>query len=199
MSVPHPKRKFHFGTTPNRVPEALSPADGTLGPRSISAALARRLAAAADGHRDGQEIYFQARFEPGADGDFDVTGPFSREQAEQQAPPEGFGIFGPYRTDECEDDISRTPVKRVTMELTNGEVLTFEGSRYDALFWSSSALEKFVVPYYAMIAGVDRATRLRDTFLTPAVFMIAHDPNTEETMITVRPQPGTQLLPTGQG
>lgn len=197
MSVP-PKRTFRLDPPPARLPGAISPADGAAGPRAISAGLGRRLAAAADGHRDGREIFFQARFEADAEGNYGVTGPLTREEAAQAVVPEGYGIFGPFLTEPCTDDISRTPIRRVTLELENGDAVTFEGTRYDALFWSSSALEKFVVPYYAVVGGIERAQRLRDQLLNTDAFMIAHDPNTEETLISVKGEPGPQLLP-GRG
>lgn len=199
MSVPHPSETFPLD--PARIPisRAVTPADGAGGARPLSASLARRLAAAADGHRDGCEIFFQARYLPDADGDYEVTGPFTREKVgELQAPP-GFGIFGPFCTPKCDDDISCTPIQHITLHLRNGQTITFAGDRYDALFWSSSALEKFVVPYYAVIGGVRRAERLLDQFLTPEVFMIAHDPNTEETLVKIQPEPGSELSPATGG
>ena len=52
---------------------------------------ARLLAAAADGHRNGQEIFFVARFEPVGEGDYEVEGPYSRGQLGHIRVPEGFG------------------------------------------------------------------------------------------------------------
>lgn len=170
-------------------PAALSPALGAGGPRPMSAGLSRRLAAAADGHRNGAEIYFRARFEPGRDGDFELSGPFTRDEAMRIQVPDGFGIFGPYRTERCDDDISQTPIRRITIELNNGDKHVFAGNRFDALFWSASALEKFVIPHYSIIGGLGKAQRLHDTFLQTDVFLIAHDPNTEETLISVKPNP----------
>jgi hypothetical protein len=158
--------------------------------QAISAKLIRRLAAAADGHRDGREIFFMARFEAEDDGDFDLDGPFTRDQLDKLRVPEGFGIFGPYQTDACVDDISRTPVKKITIELHGGETFSFEGTRFDALFWSVSALEKFAIPHYTNVRGVDKAQHILRRFVETDVFLLAHDPNTEETMIGVTPGPG---------
>jgi len=158
--------------------------------RPLSAKLIRRLAAAADGHRDGREIYFMARFEAEDDGDFDVNGPYTHDQLNTLRVPQGFGIFGPYQTEACIDDISRTPVKKITIELHNGHTFSFEGTRFDALFWSVSALEKFAIPHYTTIRGVEKAQHILRQFVDTDVFLLAHDPNTEETMIGVTPRPG---------
>jgi hypothetical protein len=158
--------------------------------RAISAKLVRRLAAAAEGFRDGREIFFMARFQAEDDGDFDLDGPYTRDQLDTLRVPAGFGIFGPYQTDACVDDISRTPVKKITIELHGGETFSFEGTRFDALFWSVSALEKFAIPHYTSVRGVDKAQHILRRFVETDVFLLAHDPNTEETMIGVTPAPG---------
>jgi len=158
--------------------------------RAISAKLVRRLAAAAEGFRDGREIFFMARFEAEPDGDFDLDGPYTRDQLDTLRVPQGFGIFGPYQTADCSDDISRTPVKKITIELHGGETFSFEGTRFDALFWSVSALEKFAIPHYTSVRGVDKAQHILRRFVETDVFLLAHDPNTEETMIGVTPGPG---------
>lgn len=155
------------------------------GVRPICASLSRRLAAAADGHRNGQEIFFVARYEPDETGDFELDGPYFRDQLGKLRVPEGFGIFGPYCTADCEDDISRTPIRTITIELHNGEKRSFEGNRYDALFWSVSALEKFVIPHYTVVRGLKKAQEILREFVDTDVFLLAHDPNTEETMFKI--------------
>jgi hypothetical protein len=161
---------------------------------ALSAKLVRRLAAAADGFRDGREIFFTARFEPEKNGDFNLDGPFVREQLDTLRVPPGFGIFGPYMTPECDDDIGRTPIKTITIELHDGQKWSFEGKRFDALFWSISALEKFAIPHYTNVHGVEKARAMLRGFEETDVFLMGHDPNTEETMIGLTPRPGTQTI-----
>lgn len=161
---------------------------------ALSAKLSRRLAAAADGFRNGQEIFFRARFEPQENGDFDLDGPFTRDELDKLRVPEGFGIFGPYQTDDCLDDISRTPIKTITIELHDGRKWSFEGKRFDALFWSVSALEKFAIPHYTNVRGVTKAREILRAFEETDIFLMGHDPNTEETMIGLTPRPGAQTI-----
>ena len=131
-----------------------------------------------------------ARFQAEEDGDFDLDGPYTHEQLTHLRVPAGFGIFGPYKTDKCDDDISRTPVKSITIELHNGDKHCFEGTKFDALFWSISALEKFAIPHYTSVRGVEKAQHILRQFVDTDVFLMAHDPNTEETMIGLTPRPG---------
>ncbi|HEX8695891.1 MAG TPA: hypothetical protein VF746_25975 [Longimicrobium sp.] len=155
------------------------------GVRPICAGLSRRLAAAADGHRNGQEIFFVARYEADETGDFELDGPYFRDQLGKLRVPDGFGIFGPYCTADCDDDISRTPIKSITIELRDGRRHTFEGDQFDALFWSVSALEKFVIPHYTVVRGVRKAQQILREFVDTDVFLLGHDPNTEETMFKI--------------
>jgi len=47
----------------------------------------------------------------------------------------------------------RPQVTGVTLEVDGYERLTLDAKRYSALFWSESAVEKFLLPYYASAAG----------------------------------------------
>ena len=51
-------------------------------------------------------------------------------------------------------------------------------TEFDALFWSQSAVEKFLVPYYARLLLLDDVKRLSATFEQPDVYAIAHYPRT---------------------
>jgi len=191
MSANHPTTNGN-GVAADPVSPHIPVAPGAR--KALSARLSRRLAAAADGFRDGREIFFTARFEPENNGDFDLDGPFTRDQVATLRVPPGFGIFGPYQTDECDDDLSRTPIKTITIELHDGKKWSFEGTRFDALFWSVSALEKFAIPHYTTVHGVEKARGILKGFVETDVFLMGHDPNTEETMVGLTPRPGAQTI-----
>jgi hypothetical protein len=52
---------------------------------------------------------------------------------------------------------------------------------YDALFWSESAFEKFVLPYYCGV-DPDQVGKLMERFKNPRVIAVAHIPPSETTL-----------------
>jgi hypothetical protein len=177
---------------------------------AVSAALARRLAETADGHRDGKEHWV-------------VTSPTdptttklrsfeSRTDAEmyrdlENAAGGSFGVFGPYQTPR--DPVTRqtglkVSVKKVTVELEDeaGTKYTavIEGDQYDALFWSRSSVDKFAVPYYVGVADVEFGMKVRDDFSVADVFMMAHMPDTTyATSFLQKKTPADPTTPSGVG
>lgn len=162
---------------------------GSNGEMPITAGLARRLAAAADGYRNGRVIWFTARYEP-VNGDYEIS--TAIESLIRPAAPKdpAFGLFGPFRNDA--EAIKRVPVVRVTLHLEGGDTRSFEADKYDAVMWSNSAIRKFALPHYAEYIGLELAMKVRDGFLQDNVTAFVHGPNTEYEM--VQTDDGDQFL-----
>jgi len=151
--------------------------------RPVSARLARRLAAAADGYRTGEVIWFRARYVPDENFSFGISEPIvSKVRPQPDDLADGEGLFGPFQTEVDGPGLTRTPIVEVVLRLAGGEETRFPADRYDALFWSMSSLEKFAIPHYVEFQGLEVAKRLREDFLKPEVYVMAHGPNTEYTM-----------------
>jgi len=72
-----------------------------------------------------------------------------------------------------------TPIQRIDITPPpSGDMASKLATEFDALFWSQSAVEKFLVPYYARILPLDEVKRLSVTFEQPDVYAIAHYPRT---------------------
>lgn len=181
--------------------------------RAIRPSLARRLAEAADGFRHKHEKYFfVAKFEPEADGrNHLIAGPFKTpaevpEELCTEITAGHRGWFGPFQGEQTpstallihEMDIS-------TMrpgETDVSQVRSVPARRFDCLFWSRSALEKFAVPYYARMYGGEYVNKLLKEFESDSFQMVAHLPGTEYEELSAAPRvPGDkddgQPLPPG--
>jgi hypothetical protein len=123
---------------------------------AVSATLLRALAEAADGFRTDRDVYLVAdyRFPHNIAGSF-----ASRPAAEKVRADSGayFGVFGPYRTakDPGSDSATRVIGIRLLTENAQGQrrSIVVDPKVVDALFFSPSAVDKFVVPYYTRIYG----------------------------------------------
>lgn len=63
-------------------------------------------------------------------------------------------------------------------------------SRYDALFWSESAVEKFVLPYYHRVRTPEEVLQLARAFRDdPNVYAIGHIPPTQYDLLTTDAPP----------
>jgi len=138
----------------------------------ISATLARRLAEAADGFRNINQVFFVAQYEaPYFIKEFyDVT---SAENffSDQGFTESEYGIFGPYKTlDILNEDMYRGVEDIASIDLTihfnNGDVQneTINGN-IDAIFLNLSAHDKFVFPYYCHLYGIDTVKKMRDDLI----------------------------------
>ena len=163
----------------------------------VSAVVAKRLAAAADGFRHGRPMYFVSGFrEAGAVQRFEgEEGREAAERARRAREAEGggekFGVFGPYVTEPGRAPAASPAAEvldvTVRMKLPDGSTRTqvLGGGEYDAIFWTRSAVDKFVVPYYAGALGLQHANRVSEDFAGRDVFMLAHLPDTMPMMIRV--------------
>jgi hypothetical protein len=132
---------------------------------AMPASLLRVLAEAADAHRTGQPVYLVAdrRFPHRVIGHFD-----SRAEAMEMRSDSGssYGVFGPFVTPP--DSVSAAAPKlmnvRLTFKTPQGATRTKEVDprQVDALFMSMSAVDKFMIPYYARLYGPEYAQRFRD-------------------------------------
>lgn len=177
-------------TDPVPVPVPNSNGDDTP---PISSRLALRLAAAAEGFQDGTTVWFVARYEPDPNGSFGVKKPIVSEKRPAVSLEPGEGLFGPYRS-EREEPSQRTPVLKIAVQVQDGEkvrTVEFDARDFDALFWSTSAIEKFAIPHYVAFEGLTRAEKLKKDFLDPKVYLMAHGPNTEYELRTLDEKGGT--------
>ena len=161
--------------------------------RPVSAGVAKRLAAAADGFRHGRPMYFVSGFRD--------VGPIQRFEGEEgrvaaervrrerEARGEEVDVFGPYVTGAAPEAGARPGHEvldvTVRVRLPDGSVQTrvLAGGDYDAVFWTRSAVDKFVVPYYAGAVGLQQAVRVSEDFSGDGVYMLAHLPDTVSVMI----------------
>jgi hypothetical protein len=194
LALPNAERPHQPKET--TMPEATS-SDADPTPPSfaqpISAKLARRLAAAADGYRDGKVVWFTASYTP-LDGDngnnFGISEaiPGTGTTAPDLPIPPGYGLFGPFLTT-ANDRPKKTEILRITVALPDREVV-IDASKYDAMFWSSSSVDKFAVPHYATVLDLKMAATLQQDFGQENVYLVLHGPNTEYKLQAVPAQDG---------
>lgn len=171
-------------------------------PRAVSAMLLRRLAEAADGHRN-REAWFVARYSPVGDtcmDVFDLSPHASEEEARaalaEKEFPDDYGVFGPYLTDDGTRPTFR--IHDIEIRLRHSRTgqlqrpLRIEGHRFDALFYSLSALEKFAIPYYARLHGPAYAEQMRRDFLAKDFYLMGHLPLTEYDFVGPDGQPAPE-------
>ncbi|HEX9937769.1 MAG TPA: hypothetical protein VGB15_11625 [Longimicrobium sp.] len=95
------------------------------------------------------------------------------------------------------------------LDLTVGTDDPHQGGTFpaDAVFWSVSAVEKFLVPYYASVYGDQAGTYVASLLavllpppdvtdaLEDTAFAIAHLPSSEYTKLMLEEQPGQTFVP----
>jgi hypothetical protein len=131
----------------------------------MSASLARRLAEAADGYRDGVAHFFVFRYNR-VDDRFDKE--FGSEDAAEDYrktldAPDDFGVFGPFETSVVATRL--VPLTNIALTFTGGNDAV-DPSVFDSLFWTSSSIDKFLMPYYTHVWGAWEAAKLRDRLLS---------------------------------
>lgn len=170
----------------------------------VSAVVAKRLAAAADGFRHGKPVYFVSGFQKvgrlerfeGEEGR--AVAERVRREREAKGGGEKYGVFGPYVTEPVRGVEARAEPEvldvTVRVKLPDGSTQTrvFAGTEFDALFWTRSAMDKFVIPYYTGALGLDHAVRLSGEFSGEDVYMAAHLPDTMLSMIRVEDTDGRE-------
>lgn len=180
-------------------------------------ALMKRLAEAASGYRDHPEFWLVCRFRP-VEGkrpyDFQILSDRTSAEQQRNALNDGagapvYGAFGPFTaTGDPKPDYR---VVRVVLDIrpTTGEPFSIDvGQKLqdegywngegdlpcDALVWSLSALEKFILPYYTFVEGPEGAKRAREAFVAPGCFMTGHLPTTDYATPTVTVRGGAESV-----
>lgn len=134
------------------------------------ASLVARLAEAVDGVRDGRAHWWlitlafphrRPRF-------FDSY----EEAAAARNPAEESEPLGPYVNGPKGREKKR--VKSITITYEDGTQRT--GSGKDAVLLSEAAVEKFVIPYYTHVLGVDEAQKMWTTYLESDEPVLCHEP-----------------------
>lgn len=150
--------------------------------RPMPASLLRRLAEAADGLIGPNWIVASYTL---IDGEHDIFGPpyDSRAEAESHVPSADYDVFGPYGVGAM--NRPRPVIDRFDVNIRGGSLKQIPGAAFDAFFWSDSALRKFALPYYARVVSPEYAIALREKFKKPDIVMMAHDPLTEYSMISI--------------
>jgi len=128
----------------------------------MSASLLRVLAEVADEYRTGERVYLVAQHrQPHI-----VAGAFtSLTQAKdiQRDSGAAYGVFGPYLTprDPVRDTSTRVTAITITFQTPRGTRTRRVDPEVDALFLSPSSIDKFLLPYYARLYGLEYARKLR--------------------------------------
>jgi hypothetical protein len=153
--------------TPPETPAPGTPASAAQDTVLKSASLLRRLAEAADGYRDGVNRFVVAarEFPHKVLGVFLTKAEADSVAADSSTSTLHYEAFGPYRT-AAEAGVSPEvdDVDSVVAYYAAGEKKTYDGKKYDALFWSLPAFDKFVAPYLTSVSGADHAQSQRQAY-----------------------------------
>lgn len=143
------------------------------------ASLVKRVAEAAAGMRNGRQVWFVASMEfP-----HQVKEHHSEAEADadRSAKGEGHVILGPFLTPP--DALHKKKIEWIQVKVEGvSKVLRFDPADVDALFWSLSALDKFLYPYYTMLYGPEKAAEMRRKYLEPTNIspLVCHQPSSDE-------------------
>jgi hypothetical protein len=156
-----------------------------INPFPVSASLTRRLGEAADGYRNIPQVFFVAAFSP----PYNVI-PFETLEAAKEYydkknfAPDRWAIYGPFKAENeipVKFDMSAIETIEVIVKYKDGTKDSIDlDSRTDAAFFNLSSLDKFLIPYYTRLYGVDRAKIIRDELieeckeLTPTLIIYTH-------------------------
>jgi len=184
--------------SPTRAPVASAPA---LDQDSMSykadttpqrASLARRLAEAADGYRDGKLKWFVADrnfphsvvlvLEDTTKGQDSLTRliRLKKVPTSSEFGPADYRLYGPFQTprDTNYKEIRGEEIASIVVTTVNGKRTMIDPQEYDAMFWGISAFDKFVTPYLTVVYGADFAAHERQLYL------IGKSPYTHSTQAT---------------
>lgn len=146
----------------------------------LSASLLKRLAEAADGFRDGREIWCVAATK--FPHELEVF--FSEVEADAlcKVRTKTHSVFGPFKTgSETARLAVRPEIIEISVTIKEGgktKQVKVDPKEVDCLFWSESAVDKFVIPYYARLYGVEHAAKMRKTFAAERKALSGHDRKT---------------------
>lgn len=144
--------------------------------KPISASLMRRLAEAADGYRTGNPVYIIAEIKPPHEIML-VSDENSIKEMFASLNSDEYDIFGPFITKENKQFSEFGEVFEVQVKIKKGsdiKIISIDPKETDSLFWSLSAIEKFVFPYYTLIYGPDYVAKLRKQLLSGQTKVLGH-------------------------
>jgi hypothetical protein len=143
--------------------------------------LLKRVAEAASGRRNGKPVWFVA----------DRTFPHKvREHADEVSADadvatkgDGHVKLGPYTS--AHETPHKKEIEYVKVKVAGHPEVTVDLNRTDALFFSLSALDKFVYPYYTSLYGPETAANMRKSFVSSSNEgpIQCHDPLSDECAI----------------
>lgn len=145
---------------------------GTTDP---TATAARRAAEAAAGLRHGRQVWFVLR----NDEPHRLQTHYSQEDADSALSSSGAGYvkLGPYMTPAETATGKKKKIEWIKVKLVGDpKEYSLDPEARDALFWSVSALDKFLLPYYTMVYGPERAAEIRNQYLASDAAFECHDP-----------------------
>ena len=155
--------------------------------RPVPASLLRRLAEAVAGLGRGEVKWLVASYAADDRLGHEVIGAFdSLHEAQEKVSSAEHGVFGPFTASETGP--SETPrfevaTIAITLKSEDGvvqELAPLKGDEVDALFWSGSAIDKFVIPYYTAVSGLRVAEHVYRSFHDdPDVYLLRHLPGTK--------------------
>ena len=131
--------------------------------KPLSASLLKRLGEAADGYRDGREVWCVAATK--FPHDLEVF--FSESEANKYHSDHTrtHSVFGPFKTGSevsASSEVGEVVEITVTIKVAGKKKdVKIDPKKIDCLFWSESAIDKFVFPYYAQLFGVEHAAKMR--------------------------------------
>jgi hypothetical protein len=131
----------------------------------LSATRLRELAEAADGLRG---VPLKLAF---VDGDYRIVDANARTADDRTIPVATASTKDPDSVKV--EDIAITPAPKIAPDASGN---TKVSQVFDALFWSESAVEKFLIPYYARLKDTRFLDQLRRDFRDKSVYMIGHLP-----------------------
>ncbi len=141
-----------------------------INPFPISASLTQRLGEAADGYRNIPQVFFVAAFSPPH-----KVYPFETSEAAEEfydkknLSPDKWGLFGPFEArNEIQVKFDKKAIKTISVLVTykDGTDDSIDlDNQTDAVFFNLSSLDKFLIPYYTKLYGVDRAKIIRDELI----------------------------------
>ena len=138
----------------------------------VQASLARRLAEAADGFRNVDQVFFIAGYQPPyAIKDFPDSTSAQAYMSDHNFSENDYGIFGPFKTTDDVENLNLPGVENI--ETVDIKIHFKDGSQQDvclpgsidSIFFNLSSFEKFVFPYYSHLYGVEYAKTMRDNLI----------------------------------
>ena len=128
----------------------------------VAVSLLKRIAEAVDGYRNIDNVWVSAKL----DFPHELEIFESEAEAEDHAQKYNYETFGPYtarRNLNSPDEIIEEVVE-IKITLKRGdkiEEIKLDSKNTDAVFLSESAVDKFVMPYYTQLYGVEYAATLK--------------------------------------